>query len=297
MRNFILGTDWWSDCDDVVALRLLCRAHKEKKINLLGIGINACMEYSAPSVEGFLNLENVKDVAVGIDLSPAKISGIEHAKYQKRLSASSKNIKSNSDAEDAVKMYRRLIAEADGAVEILEIGFLQVIAKALMSEPDEISPLSGIELFRKKVKKVWVMGGNWETDKGKEHNFINGMAAKRGASVLVKNCPVPITFLGFEIGFKVKTGGDILKKDDPLYLAMLDHGSEKGRWSWDPMLCMMALIGDEGKAGYNTICGTAKVNGNTGENSFVKNEKGLHKYVTFAKDYDFYANQINEYIK
>ena len=54
MRNFILGTDWWSDCDDVVALRLLCRAHKEKKINLLGIGINACMEYSAPSVEGFL---------------------------------------------------------------------------------------------------------------------------------------------------------------------------------------------------------------------------------------------------
>lgn len=27
MRNFILGTDWWTDCDDVVAIRILVRAH------------------------------------------------------------------------------------------------------------------------------------------------------------------------------------------------------------------------------------------------------------------------------
>ena len=28
MKNFILGTDWWTDCDDAVALRLLTRAVK-----------------------------------------------------------------------------------------------------------------------------------------------------------------------------------------------------------------------------------------------------------------------------
>ena len=32
MRTFILGTDWGTDCDDVVAVRLLTRAVKEKKI-------------------------------------------------------------------------------------------------------------------------------------------------------------------------------------------------------------------------------------------------------------------------
>ena len=255
------------------------------------------MEYSAPSVEGFLNLEKVTDVCVGIDINATEFEGIEHAKYQKRLAGFSDKIRTNADAEDAVKMYRRLIAGAESEVEILEIGFLQVISAALMSEPDEISPLSGQELFRKKVKKIWVMGGNWEQENGKEHNFINGTTARSGAHTLVENCPVPITFLGFEIGFKVKTGGDVLEKNDHLYLAMEDHGSANGRWSWDPMLCMMALIGNEEKAGYNTVCGTARVDESTGENHFTENENGLHKYVTFAKDIDFYQNQINEYIK
>jgi len=54
MRNMILGTDWWTDCDDAVAVRLVCRAVKEQKIRLLGVGINACMEYSVASLKGFL---------------------------------------------------------------------------------------------------------------------------------------------------------------------------------------------------------------------------------------------------
>ena len=39
MRNFVLGTDWWDDCDDVVAMRLLTRYVREEKINLLGVGV------------------------------------------------------------------------------------------------------------------------------------------------------------------------------------------------------------------------------------------------------------------
>lgn len=34
MRNFILGTDWWTDCDDAVAVRLLTRYMKQGKIRL-----------------------------------------------------------------------------------------------------------------------------------------------------------------------------------------------------------------------------------------------------------------------
>ena len=34
MRNFILGTDWGEDVDDALAVRLLARAHKEKRIIL-----------------------------------------------------------------------------------------------------------------------------------------------------------------------------------------------------------------------------------------------------------------------
>ena len=40
MRNFILGTDWWTDCDDAVAVRILARAHKAGDISIKGIGRN-----------------------------------------------------------------------------------------------------------------------------------------------------------------------------------------------------------------------------------------------------------------
>ena len=54
MRKFILGTDWWTDCDDAVAMRLIARAVKAKEIQVLGIGINACMEHSVASLKAFL---------------------------------------------------------------------------------------------------------------------------------------------------------------------------------------------------------------------------------------------------
>ena len=66
-RNFILGTDWWTDCDDAVAIRILARAHKNKEINLLAICINACMEHSVTSLDAFLAFDGVTDVPLGID--------------------------------------------------------------------------------------------------------------------------------------------------------------------------------------------------------------------------------------
>ena len=68
MRNILLGTDWWTDCDDAVAVRLLVRAAKAEKIRLLGIGINACMEYSVASLTGFLRAEGASGIPLGIDL-------------------------------------------------------------------------------------------------------------------------------------------------------------------------------------------------------------------------------------
>lgn len=294
MRNFILGTDWWTDCDDIVALRVLTRSVKSGKINLLGIGINACMEYSAASVDGFLQLDGIDDIPIGIDTDAVDFGGVPTG-YQKYLSQYSKKYKSNSDAENAVSLYRRLLASADSPVEILEIGFLQVFASLLESSPDEYSPLCGMDLVRQKVKKVWVMAGKWDEENGVEHNFANNLRARFGAAAFCEKCPVPITFLGFEIGFDVITG-DTLSSDDPLYKAMCLHGSEHGRSSWDPMLALLAVIGDEKEAGYGTISGTASVDTETGANSFERSGSGLHKYVIRNFNTDYYKNQINQII-
>ena len=101
--------------------------------------------------------------------------------------------------------------------------------------------------------------------------------------------------MGYEVGESVISGGD-LNENDPLHLILCVHNSKNGRSSWDPMLVATAIIGDEDKAGYDTVKGTASVSKITGENSFVKNEFGTHKYVVKKYDDEFYENQINRLI-
>ncbi len=294
MREFIFGTDWWTDCDDLAAMRILLRAHKNGEIRLLGVGINACMDLSAASVDGFINLEGVKDIPLGIDLNATDFEGT-HLKYQKNLAPFAVKCKKNEDAEDAVRLYRRLLAESDGNVEIVEVGFLQVFADLLLSEGDDISPETGLSLVKNKVKKVWVMAGKWDEEGGREHNFCNNPRSIRGGEIFCRMCPVSVTFLGFETGIQV-VSGDKLSHDDFLYKGFSDHGSEKGRYSWDPMTALMAVIGDEEKAGYDTVTGTARLDTDTGRNYFSEDENGLHRYVKMKFPPEYYSDMINSRI-
>ena len=293
MRKFILGTDWWDDCDDAVAIRLLTRAHKAKEINLLGIIINACMEHSVTSLEGFLNSDEVYDIPIAIDLDATDFGG--NPSYQKRLSLFAKKYYSNADAEDPLKLYRKILANTDSQIELIEIGYPQVLTALLQSKPDDISELDGIELLKNKVSKIWMMAGKWDKKPNKENNFARNERSRVAANIFCDICPVPITFLGWEVGASVITGGN-LDKNDPLYLLLCDHGSSDGRSSWDPMLCLLALIGDEEKAGYSVVRGKGSVDATTGENCFVSNPNGLHAYVVKEKEDSYYADAINKLI-
>lgn len=290
MRNLILGTDWWTDCDDAVAVRLLCRAVKEGKVRLLGVGINACMEYSVASLKGFLQSEGLFGVPFGIDLAATNCGG--NPSYQKNLALSLCPNGSNADAEDAVRLYRRLLAQSEGSVEIMEIGFLQVVVDLLESAPDDLSPLCGMDLVKEKVSKMWVMAGKWDADGELEHNFCLNPKTRLAGKRFCELCPVPVTFLGWEVGFDVFSGGNLDEKD-VLHRILVDHGSAKGRNSWDPMLVLMALVGDEGKAGYDTVEGTASVDAETGANYFVRDPKGNHRYVIKKFENSYYENEIN----
>lgn len=296
MRTFLLGTDWWTDCDDVVALRILARAVKNHQIQLAGIGINACMEYSVSSVDGFLNTEGLHSerIPLGIDRSATDFGGCPP--YQKRLSQEAVSYLSNNDAEDAVRLYRKALSSAESKIEIIEIGFLQVIADVLESEKDDICDLSGLALVKEKVSKIWVMAGKWDEDGGKENNFARNLRARQAAHDFCEMCPVPVTFLGFEAGEDVISGSG-LNKNDILYQVMCDHGSRNGRSSWDPMLVSMAIAGDEECAGYRVVCGTASVDAATGENHFTVHDGGQHKFVVRRYEPDYYANMINALIK
>ena len=294
MRKFIVGTDWWTDCDDAVAMRILARTHKSRQIKIEGIGINACMEYSVTSLEGFLNTEEVYDIPLGIDLKATDFGG--NPPYQKRLSVHAKKFKNNKDASDAVKLYRKILSKADEKLEIIEIGYLQVIADVLKSKADEISDKSGLELINDKVSKIWVMAGKWDEENGKENNFARSSRSAEAGNIFCDLCPVPVTFLGWEIGHSVITGGE-LQQNDVLYQVLIDHKKPDGRSSWDPMLVLLAIIGNEEKAGYQTVCVKDSVNAENGLNNFIKIPDGNHKYVIKAKSDDYYKNIINNLIR
>ena len=72
-----------------------------------------------------------------------------------------------------------------------------------------------------------------------------------------------------------------------------DNGVSGGGYSWDPMLVFMALTGDEEKAGYETVTGTASVDPKTGRNYFVRSGDGNHRFVIKKHENRFYAEQID----
>lgn len=287
--NLIHGTDWWTDCDDVAALRLLLRAHRAGIIRLLGIGINSVMPYSAPSVSAFCAYDGL-EIPIGVD-SGAVREG-KNCRYQELLAGYHHPVRSNEDCPEGWRLYRRLLAELDGKADITEVGFPQIIMQLLQSGPDEFSPLSGMELVKEKVNRLWLMAGKWDVPDGKEYNLSAYPVCSEAGDYLCRFSPVPITFIGHEVGTDVITGENV-PEDDPLRRAFVAHGSKDGRCSWDPLTVLTAIINDEAQAGYGVVQGYARVDPATGCNNFTPDPDGPHRYVTQIHPGQWYADRIN----
>lgn len=284
MRKFILDSDWWSDCDDAVAVRLLCNAHRQKEVELLGINVNACMEFSIPSLDVFTRDCGV-DVPLAIAHKEVDFTGIPS--YQEHLARSGTVRRRNQDVLESIEFYRQILQKADDrSVEILSIGFPQELARLLKTQE-----MTG--LVRSKVSHLWIMAGKWDEQGGKEYNFSKNPVTRCSGAELCRFWPTAVTFLGWEVGFSVISGtqlpdGDLLKQ------VMTDHGSVEGRSSWDPMLVLLAIIGDPERAGYRCVYGKASVDEKDGRNYFTEDRNGPHRYVVKSNDDPFYADAVNK---
>ncbi|MBR5424392.1 MAG: hypothetical protein IK108_10315 [Clostridia bacterium] len=287
--DLIFGTDWWTDCDDVAALSILLKAHNCGLINLKAIGVSSVMRYTAPSVRAVCDAQGLGDIPIGLDTSAVR-RGIL-CLYQKKLASFCKTGFTNADCPEAYKLYRKALASSDKAV-IADVGFPQIVMELLLSEPDEYSELSGTQLVESKVSEVILMGGRWDRKRGAEYNFIANRLSRAAAAYLCAHCPVPLTFLGYEVGKTVITGG----REAPglVGAAYEAHRSPRGRPSWDPMTALFALTRDAEKAGYRRVFGRASVDPKTGRNSFEAFAGGPHSYLVKEKEDRFYQNRLNE---
>ena len=149
----------------------------------------------------------------------------------------------------ALDVYRATLAAApDGGVTIISIGFLINLRELLESQPDVHSPLPGVELVRRKVKELALMGGAFPQSNPGEYNLAFGGAGPHSKYVM-ENWPTRILFSGFEIGERVMTGRALISTPaaNPVRRAyeLFQNSLANNRQSWDLTTVLAAVEGAE----------------------------------------------------
>ena len=287
--DLLFGTDWWTDCDDVAALHILLKAHRRGLIRLQAIGVSSVMRYSAPSVRAVCEEQGLGGIPIGLDTAAVRKGFF--CMYQKKLAARCSAGFPNEACPEAYRLYRSVLASLPGKAVIADVGFPQIVAALLGSAPDEYSGLNGIQLVESKVSEVVIMGGRWDKSAGREYNFCAYRQNREAAAYVCERCPAPLTFLGYEAGKSVVTGGRAAPGlTGAAYAA---HFSPRGRPSWDPMTAVFAVVGDAETAGYRRVRGRAAVDPKTGRNSFEAFADGPHSYLVKTREDRFYKTLID----
>lgn len=192
--KLIFDTDMESDVDDVGALALLHGLADKGEVEILGTMVCSLNPWAVPTVDVLNTYFKRPDLPIGA----VKTLGVyRNSKYAKILAEEfPQDIGIGEKAPDAVALYRKLLSsQPDSSVVIVTVGYLSNLAYLLDSQPDDNSPLSGLELVRRKVRHLVCMGGRYpyENNPGRFGNFKPDPAATQKVA---QRWPGIITFTG-----------------------------------------------------------------------------------------------------
>jgi len=240
----LFDTDLDSDCDDLGALALLHALADRGEARVLAV-ITTTNDPHAPLCADAVNTWYGRgDIAIGV-LDPKGQPLRRRSRYTKAVAdACPHDLASYADAGDAVRVYRRtLAAEPDDSVVLVTVGHLTSLARLLDSGPDAISPLSGPDLVRRKVRLWSCMGGQYPT--GKEPNFYRPDPASTVRAVTA--WPGRAVFSGAEIGNAIATGARLAETPaaNPVRIGYERYFGRPGqnRASWDQTAVLYAVRG------------------------------------------------------
>lgn len=281
----ILDADIDSDVDDVSALAMLHTLADEKKVEMLGVIVTSDDPFAVTCADAINYHFKRPDLPVGFLRNQTKLNN--HSRYTRQISMEFPHrLKSHNDARDAIDLYRELlITSPDSSVVIITIGHLTSLQRLLQSGPDQYSPLTGMELVEKKVKRWICMGGVFP--EGKEANFYR--PDPNSTVYCLEMWKKPVTFVGWELGEKVKTGDQYLKNKianpNPVYRAYELYNNFAGRSSWDQLA--VYLLDEESALYFETVTdGYCKVY-EDGSNKWYTNTDSLHEYARFKPSVDY----------
>ena len=248
--SLIFDTDMGPDYDDVGAMALLHALADSGEVEILATVSSNRLETTVPCIDVVNTYFGRPDIPLGAPKGEAVCQDTWHkgGRWTAELPARFPHrTKSASEAEDAVTVYRRVLASSpDTSVTIVTVGFFTNLRNLLESAPDEYSPLSGRDLAAVKVRRLVSMAGHFP--EGLEFNVMMDAPA---AQYVMESWPTEIILSGFEIGEKIITGRQTAAMDvadNPVkeaYAMSLAQDDPAGRNSWDQSAVLAAVRGPE----------------------------------------------------
>ena len=260
-EKIIFDTDMGPDYDDVGAIAILHALADLGECEILATLASDGHPSIAPTIEMFNRYYGKGGIPVGIPDNGVANFTASNNWNDSLLVRFAPDLKSKTDYPKASEVYRKALAsQPDKSVTIVTVGFTTNLAKLLRTGSDDHSPLSGVELVKKKVKKWVAMAGRFP--EGREFNvFIDSVSS----SYVLERWPTPILFSGFEIGERIFTGSKVAEKNDQnnpvswaykYNLATYENKPVKNRMSWDQTAVLCAIRDPER---YFYVCGPGKI--------------------------------------
>lgn len=299
LQHVIFDTDVGGDIDDAGALAVLHALADRGKIEILAMGVVIGHEAAVPFVHAVNSWYGRPGIPIGTIKGKAPYARDE---YMLPVIGEFPYTLNRKEAPDVVQLYRKVLAEQpDKSVTLITVGPATNIYNLLRSGPDKVSPLTGVELMRRKIK-FYAAGGNGNSGlpSGKcGFNYYMDLESANGELSLLP-AEFPTVFAGGS-GPKLRIGSvfnqvrtsHIIRKSYEAYF----NGSAKDRQTWDQLRvlygCMPSLrsLWDTSPAGRievgmdSIISWSAKPSGNHAF-AYVNDLDSMRKILTELMTYD-----------
>ena len=253
----ILDTDIGSSTDDLFAMEMVYRYEDEGRCKLLGVVVDREGEDYAALADLMNTYFGHASVPIGIERNGFKNPKvfIDYRNLYKHTTDKgdlmfSRTVSDYSTLPDGWKLYRQLLAsQPDHSVNICSLGFVSCLTQLLASKPDDLSPLSGVELVRSKVKCLYLMAGVFTSSDEPDYNFLQ---APEFAKKLFELWPrdVDVIFSPMEVGNEIEYRPETVISDinwthiHPIKQVYMNYNCDTGQKMWDPMAVIHAVEGD-----------------------------------------------------
>ncbi len=287
----VYDTDIGNDVDDVMALAMIHALKSRGHLELLAVTVTKDHPLAAAFTDAVNTFYGEPDIPIAVVRGGAaqhkgRFNGLAEETKPDGSLRYPHDLRSGEHAPEATAFLRKLLTNRpDQSVVLVQVGFFTNFRRLLESGPDEISPLTGKELIKSKVKLLSIMAGSFQTIRDNNRYLeYNVRLDIPSAQVLAEQWPTEIIWSGFEIGIAATYPATSIERDyeyvehHPLKEAYyLYNPPPHNRPTWDLTSVLYPIWPDRD---YFDLSTPGKVTvEDDGFTRFTPTEEGKHRFL------------------